>query len=95
MNPTFSAVAGPAVLCGRAAAQAPIPTNGTRPSNGSDVHDVGGPVETDAGRWLVAPYGDVGRVRNARASGEVALECAGRLVRLRLAAVIEPTPDRF
>lgn len=30
-------------------------------------------VETDAGRWLVAPYGPVGWVRNVRAAGEVNL----------------------
>jgi len=28
----------------------------------------------NGGRWLVAPYGDVGWVRNARAAGEVALK---------------------
>jgi deazaflavin-dependent oxidoreductase (nitroreductase family) len=32
----------------------------------------------DGGRWLVAPYGEVGWVRNARAAGEVALSRAGR-----------------
>lgn len=31
------------------------------------------PVETDRGRWLVAPYGEVGWVRNARAAGNVTL----------------------
>jgi deazaflavin-dependent oxidoreductase (nitroreductase family) len=30
-------------------------------------------VETGGGRWLVAPYGEVGWVRNARAAGEVRL----------------------
>jgi deazaflavin-dependent oxidoreductase (nitroreductase family) len=30
-------------------------------------------VEGDGGRWLVAPYGDVAWVRNARAAGEVTL----------------------
>jgi deazaflavin-dependent oxidoreductase (nitroreductase family) len=29
-------------------------------------------------RWLVAPYGEVGWVRNARAAGDVALSRAGR-----------------
>ena len=29
-------------------------------------------------RWLVAPYGEVGWVRNARAAGEVELSRAGR-----------------
>jgi deazaflavin-dependent oxidoreductase (nitroreductase family) len=31
------------------------------------------PVQTDRGRWLVAPYGEVGWVRNARAAGRVTL----------------------
>jgi deazaflavin-dependent oxidoreductase (nitroreductase family) len=31
------------------------------------------PVQTDQGRWLVAPYGEVGWVRNARAAGKVTL----------------------
>lgn len=30
-------------------------------------------VEEDSARWLVAPYGDVGWVRNARAAGRVTL----------------------
>jgi deazaflavin-dependent oxidoreductase (nitroreductase family) len=30
-------------------------------------------VEDDQGRWLVAPYGDVGWVRNVRAAGEVTI----------------------
>lgn len=30
-------------------------------------------VEEDGRRWLVAPYGEVGWVRNARAAGEVTL----------------------
>jgi deazaflavin-dependent oxidoreductase (nitroreductase family) len=35
-------------------------------------------VEGDGGRWLVAPYGDVGWVRNAREAGEVTLTLRGR-----------------
>ncbi len=31
------------------------------------------PVQTDEGRWLVAPYGEVDWVRNARAAGAVTL----------------------
>jgi deazaflavin-dependent oxidoreductase (nitroreductase family) len=31
------------------------------------------PVQTDRGRWLVAPFGEVGWVRNARAAGQVTL----------------------
>jgi hypothetical protein len=42
-------------------------------------------------RWLVAPYGAVGWVRNARASGEVQLSRAGRSERLRIQEV---TPER-
>ncbi len=44
----------------------------------------------DAERWLVAPYGDVGWVRNARAAGEVALSRAGRSETLRIE---EASPD--
>lgn len=40
-------------------------------------------IEDDA-RWLVAPYGDVGWVRNARAAGEVQLTRAGRSERLAI-----------
>ena len=38
----------------------------------------------DGGRWLVAPYGDVGWVRNARAAGEVQITRAGRSERLEI-----------
>lgn len=31
------------------------------------------PVKTGKGQWLVAPYGEVGWVRNARAAGQVTL----------------------
>jgi deazaflavin-dependent oxidoreductase (nitroreductase family) len=35
-------------------------------------------------RWLVAPYGEVGWVRNVRAAGEVTLARRGRSERLRV-----------
>ena len=35
-------------------------------------------VEEDGQRWLVAPYGPVGWVRNARAAGQVELSRGGR-----------------
>ncbi len=35
-------------------------------------------------RWLVAPYGEVGRVRNARAAGKVEIRRAGRSETLRI-----------
>jgi deazaflavin-dependent oxidoreductase (nitroreductase family) len=35
-------------------------------------------------RWLVAPYGEVGWVQNARAAGEVTLSRAGRAETLRI-----------
>jgi deazaflavin-dependent oxidoreductase (nitroreductase family) len=35
-------------------------------------------IEQGAERWLVAPYGEVGWVRNARAAGEVTLRRRGR-----------------
>lgn len=38
-------------------------------------------VETDAGRWLVAPYGAVGWVRNVRAAGQVTLRRGRRTER--------------
>jgi deazaflavin-dependent oxidoreductase (nitroreductase family) len=41
----------------------------------------------DAGRWLVAPYGEVGWVQNARAAGEVTLRRAGRAETLRVGEV--------
>jgi len=47
-------------------------------------------IEDDE-RWLVAPYGEVGWVRNARAAGEVELSRAGRSERLRIDVV---TPER-
>ncbi len=45
----------------------------------------------DRERWLVAPYGEVGWVRNARAAGEVDLSRAGRSERLRIEEV---APER-
>ncbi len=45
----------------------------------------------DGERWLVAPYGEVGWVRNARAAGEVELSRAGRSERLRIEEV---APER-
>lgn len=41
----------------------------------------------DGGRWLVAPYGDVGWVLNARAAGEVRLLRAGRSERMAIEEV--------
>lgn len=38
----------------------------------------------DADRWLVAPYGEVGWVRNARAAGEVEISRRGRSETLRI-----------
>jgi len=38
----------------------------------------------DEERWLVAPYGDVGWVQNARSAGEVTLSRAGRGETLRI-----------
>jgi deazaflavin-dependent oxidoreductase (nitroreductase family) len=42
-------------------------------------------VEEQGGRWLVAPYGEVGWVRNARAAGEVTLGRGLRAERVRIA----------
>jgi len=41
----------------------------------------------DGERWLVAPYGDVGWVKNARAAGEVELTRARRTKRVRIEEV--------
>ena len=38
----------------------------------------------DGDRWLVAPYGEVGWVRNARAAGKVDIRRAGRSETLRI-----------
>jgi deazaflavin-dependent oxidoreductase (nitroreductase family) len=38
----------------------------------------------DAERWLVAPYGEVGWVRNVRAAGEVEITRSGRSERMRI-----------
>jgi deazaflavin-dependent oxidoreductase (nitroreductase family) len=42
-------------------------------------------VESNEGRWLVAPYGEMNWVRNARASGQVTLSRGGRSERLSIA----------
>jgi len=41
----------------------------------------------DRERWLVAPYGEVAWVRNARAAGEVEVSRRGRTQRLRIEQV--------
>jgi deazaflavin-dependent oxidoreductase (nitroreductase family) len=41
----------------------------------------------DGERWLVAPYGEVGWVRNARAAGQVEISRAGRSETLRIEEV--------
>ena len=47
------------------------------------------PVQTDRGRWLVAPYGEVGWVRNARAAGTVTLR-RGRTSETLAATEVSP-----
>jgi deazaflavin-dependent oxidoreductase (nitroreductase family) len=42
-------------------------------------------------RWLVAPYGEVGWVRNARAAGGVSLSRAGRTERV---SIVEMPPEQ-
>jgi deazaflavin-dependent oxidoreductase (nitroreductase family) len=46
------------------------------------------PVQTDRGRWLVAPFGEVGWVRNARAAGQVTLR-RGRISETLAATEVE------
>ncbi len=41
-------------------------------------------VEEDGGRWLVAPYGNVSWVRNARTTGQVTLARGGRSEKLSI-----------
>ena len=45
------------------------------------------PIEQDGTRWLVAPYGAVGWVRNVRASGEVELSHGRHSQRFRATEV--------
>jgi deazaflavin-dependent oxidoreductase (nitroreductase family) len=40
-------------------------------------------IEVDGRRWLVAPYGEVGWVRNVRAAGEADLLRGGRVEHIR------------
>lgn len=47
-------------------------------------------VEMDRGRWLVAPYGEVNWVRNARRAGQVTLTRTGRTEKL---SITEETPE--
>jgi deazaflavin-dependent oxidoreductase (nitroreductase family) len=47
-------------------------------------------VEENAERWLVAPYGEVGWVKNARAAGQVTLK-RGR--RSETVGIVELSPD--
>ncbi len=44
-------------------------------------------VEDSGKRWLVAPYGEVGWVRNARAAGEVVLTRRGRSERVSIVCI--------
>jgi deazaflavin-dependent oxidoreductase (nitroreductase family) len=47
-------------------------------------------IEQGGREWLVAPYGEVGWVRNARSSGQVELSRGGRSEKLRISQV---SPD--
>ena len=46
-------------------------------------------VENENGRWLVAPYGEVNWVRNARVTGQLTLTRAGRSEKL---TIVEASP---
>lgn len=52
------------------------------------------PVNSDGKQWLVAPYGEVGWVRNARAAGQVQLSRGRtpRVCRVREALAAEAGP---
>ena len=45
----------------------------------------------DGERWLVAPYGEVGWVRNARAAGEVEISRSGRS---QVMQIVEVEPEQ-
>ncbi len=45
----------------------------------------------DGDRWLVAPYGEVGWVRNARAAGEVEISRSGRS---QVMQIVEVEPEQ-
>ncbi len=45
------------------------------------------PIEEEGRRWLVAPYGEVSWVRNARAAGRVTLSRGGRSETVSITAV--------
>ena len=47
------------------------------------------PLDTDEGRWLVAPFGEVGWVRNVRAAGKVTLR-RGRSSETLTATEVDP-----
>lgn len=47
-------------------------------------------VESGEGRWLVAPYGEMNWVRNARTSGQITLMRGGRSERL---SIVEEVPE--
>jgi deazaflavin-dependent oxidoreductase (nitroreductase family) len=47
-------------------------------------------VEENGERWLVAPYGEVGWVKNARAAGQVTLERGRRSEKV---GIVELSPD--
>jgi deazaflavin-dependent oxidoreductase (nitroreductase family) len=47
------------------------------------------PVRADDGRWLVAPFGEVGWVRNVRAAGQVTLR-RGKLPETFTATEVDP-----
>lgn len=44
-------------------------------------------IEQDGSRWLVAPYGEVGWVRNARAAQQVTLDRGGKSETLKIEEV--------
>ncbi|MGA2321214.1 MAG: hypothetical protein ABSG95_10820 [Solirubrobacteraceae bacterium] len=57
----------------------------------SRAHSTPAILIEDGERWLLAPYGEVGWVRNARATGEVEISRAGRSETWRIE---EAAPER-
>ena len=84
-----NAVIGPLARVGLAGRHTYILT--VRGRNSGTAHSTPVILVEDGERWLVAPYGEVGWVRNARAAGELQISRAGRSETLRVEAV---APER-
>ena len=80
-----NAVMGPLARLGLAGRHTYVLT--VRGRRSGAMHSIPVILIEDRERWLVAPYGEVGWVRNARAAGEVRLTRAGRSQQVALEEV--------